>query len=230
MKKTVTKRLALLLAAICFLAALWMTPGFAEGIQAATSKTVYWNPNSVFSGTWKPDDSVKEYYGVISIMGCTSKDQIKNLKSSDKSIASVTAHDGFILVKYGNKSGTVTISCRVRKVDLSHKFRIRKYTNPFSRFKLAGKGMKKKFDTNVQYTVKEKYYQNILNLKVKSGWKIQTVVVENGNAKKRTYNVNAATFRKRVNMTSKKGATITVTVKNTDKGIVETIKLIKKAS
>ena len=227
MKKTVTKRIALLLAAICFLAALWMTPGT---VQAASSKTVYWNPKSLFAGTWKPDDSVNEYYGVISIMGCTSKDQIKDLKSSDKSIASVTAHDGFIMVKYGNKSGTVTISCRVRKVDLTHKFRVRKYTNPFSRFKLAGKGMKKRFNTNVQYTVKEKYYQNILNLKVKDGWKIQTVVVENGKAKKKEYKVNASTFRERVNMTSKKGATITITVKNADKGIVETIKHIKKAS
>ena len=69
MKKTVTKRIALLLAAICFLAALWMTPGT---VQAASSKTVYWNPKSLFAGTWKPDDSVNEYYGVISIMGCTS--------------------------------------------------------------------------------------------------------------------------------------------------------------
>ncbi len=230
MKKTIVRQFAMLMAAVCLLLAVWAAPGSAEGVQAATSKTVYWNPNSSFTATWKPGDSVNEYYSVISIMGCTSKDQIKDLKSSDKKIATVTAHDGFIMVKYGDKSGTVTISCRCRKVELSHKFKVRKYKNPFIRFKLAGKGMKNKFEKNSQYTVTRKYYENILNLKVAKGWKILNVVVENGNAKKKDYKVNSRTFRKKVNMTSKKGATITITVQNADKGITETIKLVKKAS
>ena len=90
--------------------------------------------------------------------------------------------------------------------------------------------MKNKFEKNSKYTVTRKYYQNILNLKVAKGWKILNVVVENGKAKKRDYKVNARTFRKKVNMTSKKGATITITVQNADRGITETIKLVKKAS
>ena len=80
-KQTRTKGMALVLALMMVITSLVWFP--TDEVKAASSN-VYINPYSATVVTYKTGDGVRKNWSVISIMGCSKKSEIKNLKCSTK--------------------------------------------------------------------------------------------------------------------------------------------------
>lgn len=199
MKKICKRVIAFTLALIMVLTASLLAPQSAAEVQAA-SKKVYINPYSSKVVTYKPGDGVSKYTSVISIVGCSKKSEIKNLKSSNKNIK-VSAQNGYIRAQYGNKAGKTTITCTVKGVKLKTTLTVKKYTNPCSAFKLGKTSFASKFNKDDSYVQKKAFKSQTLTVRMKSGWKITSVSVYNNGATKR-YTVNSSKFSKKVTLNS----------------------------
>lgn len=209
MKKIMKKSLAFVLAFVLVFSVIGILPAAAENVQAASS--VRWNRFNDYVVTYKPGSYSRRSSVPLSIVGCSKKSQIKKLKSSRPSVCKVSAKDGYIRVEYGKKSGSSTITCTVKGVKLSHKFTVKKYTNPLSKFKVGKTNYTSKFAKYNFYTGK-RFKKQTLSLKAKKGWKISDVYLYNGKSTKH-YAVNKSSFSKKISLT-KKYSSIQVTMYN----------------
>lgn len=225
MKKMCKRIIAFTLAMVMVLAAGLLAPQSAAEVQAASK--VYINPYSSKVVTYKPGDGVSKYTSVISIMGCSKKSEIKNLKSSNKAVVKVTAQDGYIRAQYGNKAGKATITCTVKGVKLKTTLTVKKYSNPCSTFKIGSTNFTSKFNKDDSYVQKKAFKNQTLNIKLKSGWKITTLSVYNGKTTKR-YTVNSSKFSKKITLNGSYGV-IYVNLTNTKTGISECLSFTRTA-
>lgn len=151
---------------------------------------------------------------------------IKNLKSSNKKVATVSKGTDAIFIDYGSKTGSTTISCTVNGVKLKKVFRV-KYVSPVKSFKVAGKTITSKFrKKNIlrtgQTTVNKK-----ATIVAKNGWTI-TEILNVKNFKRRTYTYK--TGKKSVSLKIKTVAPsdgLRVTFKNTKTGVEQEIDYLR---
>lgn len=200
MRKRIKRQLAFLMAVIMVFTMGVSFPSMAESVKAAS--TVAINPYSANKVvTYKPGSKASRVTDTISIIGCTKASQIKKLKSSNTSIVKVAAKDGYIQVSFGKKSGKVKITCTVKGKNLSTYYTVKRYSNPLSTFKIGSKSFVSKFSRDMTYRQKSSFKSQTLNLKGKSGWKIRSVSVYNGNTTQH-YTVNKTSFSKKITLSS----------------------------
>lgn len=223
--KKMAKRIMALVAVVAIVFTMGITlPQTAIEAQAATVPSV--NPYSVNKvDTYKPGSARKQWTTTISIVGCEKASQIKNLKSSNPSVAKVKAADRCIRVTYGKKAGKVKVSCTVKGQKLSTYFTVKKYVNPLSTFKMGKSNLTSKFSKDDAYRQKKAYKNQTLSLKAKSGWTIRTVIVYNA-SKSKVYKVNKSSFSKKVSLDSSYGYAV-ATCYNSKTKITEYITLYK---
>lgn len=221
-KRTWKKVVAFALVFVMAMSAGLLMPQGTDKVQAA--EQVYINPFSDKVVTYKPGDNIKEYYTVISIVGCSKKSEIKNLKSSNKNIK-VEPQNGYIECKYGDKAGKTKVTCTVKGVKLSTTLTVKKYTSPLKSFKVGNK------DYTAKYKNSDKYYQtkDVKNQKVsiavKSGWQITGLHIYDGKDTTYSYPRSSRVSRK----VTLKGsyAYVSATIKNQKTGVREYIYFYK---
>lgn len=214
--RSLSKRgISIILALAMVLTLICVAPSSKITAQAATSKDVYINPFSDRIQTYMTGDKYTSYSSIISIVGCTKKSQIKNLKSSNKNIK-VSAQDGYIRVVYGDKAGTAKITCTVRGVKLKTTFTVKKYTNPISKLTVGGKNYTSKFAKTNRYYYGKKFSNKKFSIKVKSGWKIKWVSTPT-----KTYYMNKSSWSKTVSMKKYSYSYISVGVYQEKTGVYE---------
>lgn len=235
MKKNMVKKLkrglAFAMAAVMVFTMGTVLPSSAETVEAASVHINSLSANQTV--TYTPG---REKYGApIYIGGCTKKSQIKKLKSSNPSVAKVSAEHGFINVSYGKKAGKAKITCTVKGKKLSTYFTVKKYSNPLSTFKIGSKSFLSKYkkDNNYQYTLSFK--SKTLKLKAKKGWKIRTVYINNGGniyntSTSRWYEVNKTSFSKKITLKNNPSTRIQVSLYNNKMNANETITLKWKST
>lgn len=197
MKKFAKKVIAFML-----VAAMVITAGvFAPTDEAqAASKSVYINPFSDTVVTYKPGDGISSNWSVISIVGCTKKSEIKNLKSSNKNMKA-EKRDGYVVVYYGDKAQKTTITCTVKGVKLKTTLTVKKYVNPAKSFKIGKINLTSQFKTtNIAKKAGKDYKNQTLSVQLKSGWKIGYVTVRNNGQSKQYNNVNSSKFSKKITL------------------------------
>lgn len=140
MKKIMKKSLSLVMALAVMITGVLVIPTAGNKAAAASpsfygNQTVYYETNSPYT-TWKVN---------VPIFNCTKATQIKNLKSSNTSIAKVKAKPGSVDVYYYKKAGTVTISCKVGSKKISTKVTVKKYSSPIKQMKIGSTDVTSKF-------------------------------------------------------------------------------------
>lgn len=210
------KVLSIVLMTAVIVTSLVFAPQSAAEVQAAT-KPYFIAKNPVL--TYKTGDAYSRYYTMLSIAGCTKKSEIKNLKSSNKKVQ-VEAKDGYVVAYFGDKALTSTISCKVNGTKISTKLTIKKYSNPFSTFKIGSANFTSKFNKDDEYRQKKDFKKQTLNIKVKKDWIITSVSVYSDGSSN-TYRVNKSSFSKKITLSGKYSATIYVYVKNAKTGVSE---------
>lgn len=177
MKKIMKTSLSLVMAFAVMITGVLVIPTAGNKAAAASpsilsgysNQTVYYETDSPYT-TWKV---------TIPIGNCNKATAIKNLKSSDTSIAKVKAKQGYIDVYYYKKAGTATISCKVGSKKLSAKVTVKKYSSPIKQMKIGSTDVTSKFKgcfDDYWYHTKSLKNQKI-TLKTKSGWQIYSVFV-----------------------------------------------------
>lgn len=197
MKKFAKKVIAFML-----VAAMVITAGvFAPTDEAqAASKSVYINPFSDTVVTYKPGDGISSNWSVISIVGCSKKSEIKNLRSSNKNMKA-EKRDGYVVVYYGDKAQKTTITCTVKGVKLKTTLTVKKYENPAKNFKIGKTNLTSQFKTtNIAKKAGKDYKNQTLSVQLKSGWKIGYVTVRNNGQSKQYNNVNSSKFSKKITL------------------------------
>lgn len=180
--KTLKKAVVLTMSVIIIALAIMIAPENTVTAKAASSKDVYINPYSDRVVNYVPKSNYVSYSAVISIVGCSKKSEIKNLKSSNKDIK-VRAEEGYIVAEYGNKAGKATITCTVKNVKLKTTLTVLKYTNPLKEFKLGKNNYTSKYNNSYVFNINKAVKNQNLSIKAKSGWKIVSVYVSEGNGK-----------------------------------------------
>lgn len=158
----------------------------------------------------------------LNIEGSNDKSDITKLKSSKKDIK-LEACDGYIIVRYGNKSQKTTITCEVKGVKLKTTLKIIKYRNPFKSIKLGGRDYTKGFNKNLYIYTKKKYKNNTLAIKCKSGWKIRSIKYTKQGSKhlvNKYYKMCSSTVSKKAALYVK-GSEISICAENKSLGIRE---------
>ena len=198
-KKARTKGMALVLALMMLITSLVWIP--SDEVKAASSN-VYINPYSATVVTYKTGDGVSKNWSVISIMGCSKKSEIKNLKCSNKNM-SVEKQNGYLVVYFGDKAQKATITCTVKGVKLKTTLTVKKYSNPASSIKFGKKNLTSQFKNNTVYHKRGTNFNNQnLQVNLKNGWKITSIYISNGN-KRQNIQVNAAKFSKKITLKGK---------------------------
>ena len=130
------------------------------------------------------------------IFNCTKATQIKNLKSSNTSIAKVKAKPGSVDVYYYKKAGTVTISCKVGSKKISTKVTVKKYSSPIKQMKIGSTDVTSKFKGCFEdYWYHTKSFKNQkVTLKAKSGWQIYSVFVSTDSKNFSKYRINKSSY------------------------------------
>ena len=101
-----------------------------------------------------------------------------DVKSSNPKVAKVSAkYEGCVDVKYGQKTGSTIISCKVGGQLLQHKFTV-KYTCPVKKFKVGKVSALKTFKKKNTFTTKKTLGKKKMKVKAKKGWVITKVVTE----------------------------------------------------
>lgn len=204
MKKLFKRTTAFLLALTLLLTADTLFLSKPVDVSAASNKP-YINPydaNPVL--TYKPGDKAKYpggYYTTISIVNCSKKSQIKNLKSSNKNIK-VEAKDGYIKAYFGYKEGKATITCTVNKVKLKTTLTVKKYSNPLKTFKIGKTNYTSKYKTINDYKDKKSYKKQKLILETNKNWVIRSVYVYSGSSTQ-SYRPNSTKLTKKVTLNPK---------------------------
>ena len=104
---------------------------------------------------------------------------ITDVKSSNKKVAKAVVSDygGNIEIKYGQKTGSTTISCKVNGQFLQHKFTV-KYTCPVKKFKVGKVSALKTFKKKNTFVTKKTLGKKKMKVKAKKGWVITKAVTE----------------------------------------------------
>lgn len=110
-----------------------------------------------------------------------------NVKSSNPKVAKASAsYEGYVDIKYGQKTGSTIISCNVDGQILQHKFTV-KYTCPVKKFKVGKVNALKTFKKKNTYVTKKTLKKKKMKVKTKKGWVITKVVTEfKGRTKEKT--------------------------------------------
>lgn len=170
----------------------------AEDVTAASKKNVYINPYSATVATYCTGDQYSRYSSTISIVGCSKKSEIKNLKSDNKNIK-VSARDGYIRVEFGDKAGKAKITCKVKGVKLSTTFTVKKYSNPFKSIKLGKTNITSKYKKNWTYRQTKQFKNQKLNIQMNKNWKISSIYVYNSSGSQ-SFRVNSNKFNKKISI------------------------------
>lgn len=195
MKKFAQKVIVFLL-----VAAMGITSGvFTTNREVwAANEKPHISPYNYTVVTYKPGDNITEYYTTIKIMGCTKASEIKNLKSSNKNMKA-KAGAGYVIVYYGDKAQKTTITCTVRGVKLKTTLTVQKYTNPAKSVKIGKTNLTSDFkNTNICRIAKKTYKDQKLDIKLKSGWKINRVSIYSEGKLKSYSNINSTKFSKKI--------------------------------
>ena len=191
MKKIMKKSLSLVMALAVMITGVLVIPTAGNKAAAASpsfygNQTVYYETNSPYT-TWKVN---------VPIFNCTKATQIKNLKSSNTSIAKVKAKPGSVDVYYYKKAGTVTISCKVGSKKISTKVTVKKYSSPIKQMKIGSTDVTSKFKGCFEdYWYHTKSFKNQkVTLKAKSGWQIYSVFVSTDSKNFSKYRINKSSY------------------------------------
>ena len=220
--KKMTKKLLAALLAFAMVFTLLAVPATSMKDVNAASEEVGINPFSDRVVSIMPGNNYKAT-GVISVTGTTKASQIKNLKSSNKSMK-VSAHaaaSGYIRVEY-SKPGKTTITFTAKGKKLRTTFTVKKYANPVATLKIGSKNYTSKFNKSKYTYTSKKISKQTLNIKAKKGWTIKNVYVYNSKGK--LYNVNKSKFSKKVTLNKKYGD-IMVTMYQKSTGLTENISI-----
>ena len=181
---------------------------------------ICFNKNNEKAAVYNPYRDIPSYSITLRIDGTRDKNDIKKLKSSKKDIE-LEAGDGYITVRYGNKSQKTTITCEVKGVKLKTTLKIVKYKNPFKSKKLGGTNYTKRYNKRNYAYITKKYNNNTLSIKCQSGWKITYVGFTKKSTKRyKVYRTNSSTFSKKVSLNAWY-KDITIYVENEKTGIKE---------
>ena len=168
--KNVAKKLVSMFLAVCMVVTVvGILPGMTQKVEAAR-ETRFFQHDPVAAS---PDGT--QEVEVLSIINCSKKSEIKNLKSSNNQVVKVEAKDGYVRAVYGKNTGTATISCKVRGKKIATKFIVKKYQNPLSSFKIGSNQFSGKLNHTTAYTVRNFKGQKkqTITWKARKGWKIK---------------------------------------------------------
>lgn len=196
----------------------------AEDVAAASKKNVYFNSLNPSVVTYCTGDNSIGYYTTLSIMGCSKKSEIKNLKSSNKNVK-VYARNGYIRAEFKDKKATAKITCTVKGVKLSTTLTVKKYSNPFKSIKLGKTNLTSKYKNDRTYRQKNDYKNQKLKIEMNKNWKISSIYVSNDSGYQ-NLRVNSNKFNKKISI---KGnySYFTVYCYNTKTDVSEAIRFYK---
>lgn len=220
MSKFIKKVFSTMLALVIVITTIMVSTPFTVVTEAA-NKEIYVNPYSKRVVTYKPEGDTRDNYTVISIMGCNKKSEIKNLKSSDKSVT-LEKQDGYIVAYYKNKAVKATITCTVKNVKLKTTLTVKKYSNPLKTLKIGSKNYTSKFNKTDEFELKSAVKNQKLSVQLNKGWKITLVSIYNNKSK--YYNVDGNKFSKKVSL-GKGYSSVYITCENEKTGVEESIVL-----
>lgn len=205
MKKMLKQILAFTLV-IIITVTMGALPGTSRETFAASSKVYI--PTDPYTGistkrsvVYMPEGEALQWVDSITIVGCDKASQIKKLKSSNPSVVSVEAQNGWIKVLAHKKAGTAKITCTVKNVKLSATCVVRKYTNPVSSFKIGNTNYTSKFNKYDLFIRKNTFKNQTLYVKPKKGWVIESVHIQNG-VKTKSFVKKMSSFKKKISMTN----------------------------
>ena len=188
MKKVWKKTISLTLAFVILFTGMLFAPQTASTAEAASA---YYLPsayqNMVFYCV--PDDLPATYVTLKVYKKGTYKkpkaSYIHSLSSSDPSIARpYIDKSGDIRVYFFKKPGTAAISFQIGKQTLTSTITVKKYSNPFSRFKVGKKDFTTRFrsSTECNYFHTADLKNQAVSLKAAKGWKISSLRIQYGTA------------------------------------------------
>lgn len=176
MNKTIKRILSVVLAAVMVLGVVAVMPG--KKAEAASKKDVYFCDGATKVLSYKiGDNNEYENRGLLTIIGCQSGKDIKNLKSSNKAIKVSAQEKGYITIdSYPDKACTSKVTCTVKGVKLSITVKIVKYACPFKSIKVGSVNALSTFKKGVdarsaKYIMKNKK----LDIKMNKNWVITNI-------------------------------------------------------
>lgn len=176
MKEKKIKRIATILIAMATIMVTLAVPQQTVTVKAASSPYFIGDKHIV---VYEKGGSESSNWEVLSIMYCSKKSQIKNLKSSNKKVK-VEAKEGYVVAKYPNKALTTTITCTVKNKKLSTKLIVKKYQNPAKTYKIGSKNYASIFNYNSRNYEGKKCKNQKFTVAAKKGWKITSVNIYTG--------------------------------------------------
>ena len=177
MKKAMKKIVTLVLAITMVCGGMLFAPQATTTVEAA-GKPAFSTYSQNLTATYKPGNYYAQMYATLSINNCRKATSVKNLKSSNTSVARVKVGAGGVInVYYFKKAGTTTISATVNGTKISTKFTVKKYSSPVKSFKVGKTSFASKYKTYDEYTWYHtgKVSGKTFSVAANSGWKISDV-------------------------------------------------------
>lgn len=231
-KTTVSNRISksilglLLTCSIVFTSLIPANTAYAWDYRSRTEK-VTWNTDDFESlyhrsiiGSWTVApvaDDIEEGLELIHIPKVEDGAKIRKLKSSNEKVAFVKADTYGILIHYGLRTGSTTISGTIDGVKFSHKFTV-KYICPVSAFKVNGKSVLSTFKKKNIFITRKTLKNKKVTIKAKKGW----VITEVRNTKNTKKIKNKTSYTTKIN-TKYPYDGICVTLKNKKTGMKQTV-------
>ena len=122
------------------------------------------------------------YFSIVDGDGFWADDvSITDVKSSNKKVAKakVSEISSYVEVKYGQKTGSTIISCKVNGKTVQRKFTV-KYTCPVKKFKVGKVNALKTFKKKNTFVTKKVLKKKKVKIKTKKGWVITQVSTQAG--------------------------------------------------
>lgn len=213
MKKLVKKLLTIFVLASVIITSVSIAP-----VETQASERVYMYRKNI-TVTYETGDVFNRYYTVLTIIGCSNKAEIKNLKSSNKNVK-VEKNDGYITVIWGDEAANSTITCTVKGVKLKTTVKVVKYVNPISSIKIGSNNITKKYNNTGSFTKASPFKNKKVSIKMKKGWTIDSISIKN--KKRNDYYVGSSTFVKTLTLTENLSY-ISVQCHNKKTGVYENI-------
>ncbi len=223
MKKLTKRILTFALACAMLFTTELFVPQNTTEVQAASTPRF---TDKSYVVTYQPGEYFTRYYTLLSIVGCNRATEIKNVKSSNTSVCRLQVKQGYLRAFY-YKTGTATITCKVKGKKISTKLIVKKYASPVKSFKIGRKEFASKFKAtaNHEYFHTDKIKKQKLNIVMNKNWVMTGIYTSLNGTSKSNYRLGAKT--KYSAKISSSGAYDHIRINCTNKktGIVETIEL-----
>lgn len=161
MKRMMKRFTALALTFAMLFTAELFAPQNTTEVQAASTPRF---TDKSYVVTYQPGEYFTSYT-LLSIVGCNRATEIKDVKSSNTSVCRLQVKQGYLRAFY-YKTGTATITCKVKGKKISTKLVVKKYASPVKNFKIGKKEFASMFKTasNREYYHTNKIKNQKLNI------------------------------------------------------------------